>query len=69
MDGSFDRAPRLVLLDLKLPKVYGMEVLKRLKTDPRTNTIPVVILTYVEGRVRFDQGLRVGGKQLYPEAR
>ena len=42
---SFDHPPRLVLLDLKLPKVDGMEVLKRLKSDPRTATIPVVILT------------------------
>ncbi|MGH9495074.1 MAG: response regulator [Candidatus Sulfotelmatobacter sp.] len=42
---SFDRPPKLVLLDLKLPKVDGMEVLKRLKSDPRTRTIPVVILT------------------------
>jgi CheY-like chemotaxis protein len=44
-DRSFDSPPRLVLLDLKLPKVDGMEVLRRLKNDARTRTIPVVILT------------------------
>ena len=42
---SFDRPPKLVLLDLKLPKVDGMEVLKRVKSDPRTKTTPVVIMT------------------------
>ena len=42
---SFDHPPNLVLLDLKLPKVDGMQVLRRLKADPRTRFIPVVILT------------------------
>ena len=38
-------APKVVFLDLKLPKVSGMEVLRRLKADPRTHNWPVVILT------------------------
>ena len=42
---SFDHPPKLILLDLKLPKVDGLEVLKQVKSDPRTNAIPVVIMT------------------------
>ncbi len=42
---SFDHPPKLVLLDLKLPKVDGLQVLKKLKGDPRTKFIPVVIMT------------------------
>jgi CheY-like chemotaxis protein len=39
------RLPTLILLDLKLPKVGGLEVLKRLRRDPRTRLVPVVVLT------------------------
>ena len=37
--------PRLILLDLKLPKVDGLEVLQRCKSDSRTRAIPIVVLT------------------------
>jgi len=39
------RNPRVVLLDLKLPLIDGLEVLRRMKAEPRTRTIPVVVLT------------------------
>ena len=37
--------PKVILLDLKLPKVDGLDVLKRIKGDPRTRLIPIVVLT------------------------
>jgi two-component system, response regulator len=45
VERSFDHPPKLVLLDLKMPKIDGMQVLKQIKGDPRTRTIPVVLMT------------------------
>jgi two-component system response regulator len=42
---QIESVPKVILLDLKLPKVDGFDVLRRIKGDPRTKTIPVVVLT------------------------
>ena len=47
-DDGVDRStpsPKVILLDLRLPKVDGLEVLKKLKADRRTRTLPIVVLT------------------------
>jgi two-component system response regulator len=52
--------PRLILLDLKLPKVDGLEVLKRLRSDERTRLLPVVILTSSKEREDMLKGYGLG---------
>lgn len=54
------RKPDLILLDLILPKVHGLEVLKRLKEDPETKEIPIIILTNLEGISDIEKALELG---------
>jgi CheY-like chemotaxis protein len=59
-DRSFSLPPRLVLLDLKLPKVDGMEVLRAIRRDERTKMIPVVILTSSKEQNDLIDGYNLG---------
>lgn len=52
--------PQVVLLDLKLPKVSGLEVLERIRTDDRTKLLPVVILTSSKEEQDLINGYRLG---------
>ena len=58
----FEDLPHLVLLDLHLPKVGGMEVLHRIKTDERTRSIPVVVLTVSQNNQELAECRRMGAE-------
>ena len=53
-------SPKVILLDLKLPKVSGIEVLREIKKDPRTSIIPVVILTSSTQEVDIEESYKLG---------
>jgi two-component system, response regulator len=57
---SFDHPPRLIVLDLKLPKVDGLEVLRQIKKDSRTRAIPVAILTSSKEERDLVEGYNLG---------
>lgn len=52
--------PAVVLLDLKLPKIDGLEVLRRMRVDERTSVLPVVILTSSKEEKDLVEGYRLG---------
>ena len=52
--------PKVIYLDLKMPKVDGLEVLRKVKSDERTRTIPVVMLTSSKENKDIDETYRLG---------
>jgi CheY-like chemotaxis protein len=57
---KIEDAPKVVILDLKLPKVDGLEVLQAMKGDPRTSHIPVVVLTSSNEEKDIIESYRLG---------
>ena len=52
--------PDLVVLDLVLPRIHGLEVLEEIKKDSETKKIPVIILTNIEGAKDVERALELG---------
>ena len=60
LDRDADAMPALILLDLRLPKVDGLEVLERIRGDKRTNLLPIVILTSSKEEYDLINGYKLG---------
>ncbi|HEX3082181.1 MAG TPA: response regulator [Candidatus Saccharimonadia bacterium] len=60
LEKSRDVKPDLILLDIMMPKLNGLEVLKRLKANPDTKDIPVVVLTNLAGSGDVEAALSLG---------
>lgn len=57
---ALESKPDLILLDLILPKMHGLQVLEKIKGNPETNKIPVIILTNLEGAKDVEKALELG---------
>jgi len=57
---AIEEEPVLVLLDILLPNMSGWEVLEKIKSDPRTNKIPVLFLTNLGEKEDVERGLKMG---------
>lgn len=59
-DRDVNIPPKVILLDLKLPKVNGLQVLKRIKADERTQSIPVVVVTSSQEDIDLKECYKLG---------
>ncbi|MEA3339082.1 MAG: response regulator [Chloroflexota bacterium] len=63
IEKTTEEQPDLIMLDIRMPKMTGYEACRRLKDDPVTNTIPVVILSAKGQETEIEQGLASGADE------
>lgn len=63
------KKPDLILLDLVLPKIHGFDILKKLKEEPETKNIPVIVLTNLEEMGDVEKAIELGARTYLVKAR
>jgi DNA-binding response OmpR family regulator len=68
MDSALNSAPDLILLDIMLPKIDGFGVLQKLKAEPKTSSIPIIMLTNLGQDEDKEQGKKFGAADYWVKA-
>ncbi|MBN1587001.1 MAG: response regulator [Candidatus Omnitrophica bacterium] len=67
LDKMLSFKPDIVILDIKMPRVNGFEVIKRMKSDHRTSDVPIILLSSMTGEENVQLGLRLGATKFLPK--
>lgn len=60
---ALEEGPEMIFLDVKMPEMDGFEVLKRLRSEPKTKNIPVIILSNFDEQEMIEKGLTLGANE------
>jgi DNA-binding response OmpR family regulator len=67
LEKAYSETPDLILLDIMLPEINGFEVCKKLKADPKTSKIPIIIISVRAGEESIRKGKELGADEYLPK--